>query len=333
MIAYRWLEDGTEQQQESWREGLAELLAAVAGADGVPALSEEFVRAIREPGESAGHRQLLALDTPGGTGRVIGVLAVDVPDIDDAAGTAEIAVHPEFRRRGTATGLLREAGRGMDPESQFSVWAHGNLVGARALATGRNARTVRELLKMTVRCGPGDPTREPLVAGAVTARTAVAEAGMEVLDYPAACAAFGPDLVDAEWLRVNNEAFAWHPEQGGWDADRLRRARDTDWFDPHGVLMLWTRDESQGPQCTGLHWTKFPAGETHGEVYVVCLADASRGKGLGGPVTLLGIGHLIDAGAQAVDLYVEGDNTPAVATYRRLGFEVVHRDVVYRGMV
>ncbi|MDN6325648.1 MAG: hypothetical protein L0J70_09620 [Corynebacterium sp.] len=45
------------------------------------------------------------------------------------------------------------------------------------------------------------------------------------------------------------------------------------------------------------------------------------------------MGYLIDGGAQAVDLYVEGDNAPAVATYRRLGFEVVHRDVVYRGMV
>ena len=45
------------------------------------------------------------------------------------------------------------------------------------------------------------------------------------------------------------------------------------------------------------------------------------------------IADLIDGGAQAVDLYVEGDNAPAVATYRKLGFEVVHRDVVYRGIV
>lgn len=49
-----------------------------------------------------------------------------------------------------------------------------------------------------------------------------------------------------------------------------------------------------------------------------CLADAARGRGLGGAVTLLGIGYLIEGGAQAVDLYVEGDNAAAVATYRRL---------------
>lgn len=330
MDSYRWLEDGPAGQQRTWREELAELLDAVSAADGVPALSEEFVRALEE---GTGHRHLLAVDSGSGAERVIGVLAVDGPDVTDAGGTAEITVHPDFRRRGTAAGLLREAGRGLDPESQFSIWAHGNLDPARGLAAGRGARTVRELLKMTVYCGVDDPARTPLVEGAAAAPTAVTDAGLELLDYPAACEEFGADLVDAEWLRVNNEAFAWHPEQGGWDVDRLRRARETDWFDPHGVLMLWSRDDNQGPQCAGVHWTKLPADDTHGEVYVICLADAVRGQGLGGPFTLLGIGYLIDAGAQAVDLYVEGDNTPAVATYRRLGFEIVHRDVVYRGMV
>ncbi|AGP30174.1 mycothiol synthase [Corynebacterium terpenotabidum] len=326
MDTHRWLEDGPADQREVWRTGLRDLLAEVFASDGVPALSEAFVRGIDE---GSGHRHLLALDD----GRVVGVLAVDAKEMDDAAAIAELAVHPAVRRRGIATALLREAATGIDPNSQFSVWSHGDLGAARGLAQGRGARTVRELLKMTVPCGVGDPVRDTLLTAVASARTTVEAADLEILDYTAACAEFGGDVVDEEWLRVNNEAFAWHPEQGGWDLDRLRGARTTDWFDPAGVIMLWYRDEVQGPHCAGVHWTKHPAGDTHGEVYVVCLADAVRGRGLGGPLTLLGIGHLIDGGAEAVDLYVEGDNTPAVATYRRLGFEVVHRDVVYRGMV
>lgn len=332
MTVFRWLEEQPTEVQESWRAGIREVLGQAEDVDGVPALSEEFLRGLDGSPQARPHRHLVALDgTVGGT--VVGVLAVDAADVGDAAATAEIAVRPESRRRGIASGLLREAAAGFDPESQFSVWAHGNLDAARGLAGIRGARTVRELWKMSVACAPDDRTRDSLVAGAAEARTVVADAGLEIFDYPSACAEFGVALVDQEWLRVNNEAFAWHPEQGGWDADRLHRARDADWFDPAGVIMLWHRDETQGPQCTGLHWTKRPAGDLHGEVYVVCLADAARGRGLGGAVTLLGIGYLIEGGAQAVDLYVEGDNAAAVATYRRLGFEVVHRDVVYRGMV
>ncbi|AWT26908.1 Mycothiol acetyltransferase [Corynebacterium provencense] len=330
MTVYRWMEDEPPEVQERYRGALDGLLAEVAEADGVPALSEAFVQGIRGEGGHTGHRHLLAVDD-GGT--VVGVLAVDAAGPDDAAGVAEMAVRPVARRRGTATGLLREVGRGLDPEAQFSIWAHGDLGAARGLAEVRGARTVRELLKMSVPCGTGDPARRELVDGARVARTTVEDAGYRIYDYPAACAEFGAELVDREWLRVNNEAFAWHPEQGGWDLRRLREARGTEWFDPAGVIMLWSRDECQGPQCAGVHWTKHPDGDPHGEVYVVCLADGARGRGLGGPLTLLGIGHLIEEGVDAVDLYVEGDNAPAVATYRRLGFTVVHRDVVFRGMV
>lgn len=303
------------------------MLDDVTVADGVPALSEAFVRGI---GGDSGHRHLVAVDGD----LVRGVLAVD--GAGDAGSTAELAVHPEVRRRGIAEDLLREAARGLAPETQLNVWAHGNLAAARGLAGGRGARTVRELLKMSVSCGPADPAREGLLTGAEEARERVSDAGLGIVDYADACARFGTDLVDVEWLRVNNEAFAWHPEQGGWDLERLEESRRTDWFDPHGVVMLWNTSEettTQGPQCVGVHWTKHPAGDPRGEVYVVCLADAVRGRGLGGPLTLLGIGRLLVDGVTAVDLYVEGDNAPAVATYRRLGFEVVHRDVVYRGMI
>lgn len=291
------------------------LLSAVEEVDGVPAYSEAFLRSI-DVGED-GYRHLIAeVD-----GQLVGVVSVNPSYV------AELAVHPDARRRGVATEMLREIGRHLDVERQLSVWSHGDLDSAKNFADGRRARTVRELLKMSVDCTDPD-RRAALLTGRDDAKTTVEREGLTVLDYPAACEVFGAEHVDTEWLRVNNEAFAWHPEQGGWDLGKLEEARSTDWFDPTGVIFLFDDRE-----CLGFHWTKRPEGDPHGEVYVVCLADAARGRGLGGPVTLLGIGYLLDGGADAVDLYVEGDNVPAVATYRRLGFEVVHRDVVYRGMI
>lgn len=291
------------------------LLDRVAAADGVEALGEAFVRGLPE---DRGHRHVLAETADG---RVVGVLAVDRED------TAEVAVDPDHRRQGVATGLARTlapTGGGT-----LSVWAHGDLAPAQAVARARGARRVRELLKMRVDCPEGSDRREEFTRGAEAAVDAVAAAGLEVLTYPEAVDRHGRDVVDRQWTDVNNEAFAWHPEQGGWDVETLRAARDTAWFRPEGVVMLW----SDEPRCLGCHWTKLPEGEEAGEVYVVCLADAARGRGLGGPVTLLGIGELLREGAQAVELYVEGDNDPAVATYRRLGFGVEHADVVYRGVL
>lgn len=324
LVTVRDLAELPDRARTEALQGIDGLLARVTKADGVEALGEAFVRGLTD---DRGHRHLVAL-TP--RDRVVGVLAVDGAEEDT---TAEIAVDPDHRKQGVATALLQALAASYGPEHQINLWSHGDLAGAQALAGVRGARTVRELLKMSVDC-TATGHRDALLAGRDDATGRIAEAGLTVLDYPTACDRFGADVVDAEWVRVNNDAFAWHPEQGGWDVDRLRRDRDTDWFDPAGVLMLWDDAGGTGDaECMGFHWTKRPADDPHGEVYVVCLADGARGRGLGGPLTLLGIGYLIDGGAQAVDLYVEGDNAPAVATYRKLGFEVVHRDVVYRGIV
>ena len=64
-------------------------------------------------------------------------------------------------------------------------------------------------------------------------------------------------------------------------------------------------------------------------MYVIGLADAARGRGIGGWLTRAGMRHLRDRGDDRVILYVEGDNEPAVRTYERTGFEVARRDVMY----
>ena len=50
----------------------------------------------------------------------------------------------------------------------------------------------------------------------------------------------------------------------------------------------------------------------------------------GATLTLVGLHHLADRGLQpTVMLYVEADNSAAVKTYQRLGFEIFSVDVAY----
>ena len=315
-------------------EKVLRLLDDVSQHDSIPALSEAFVRGIAE---DHSHRHVLALEDaperPGDSPEVVGVLGAD------ASSTIELAVSPSRRNHGIGSALLESVVANLDLGGAVDVWAHGDLPAAQRLVESVGGRRTRKLLKMAVECPPESTQREQLEQGAQRARGVIAEQELRVLTYAEAAEEFGAEFVDEEWVRVNNEAFAWHPEQGGWSVDKLRTARETDWFAPEGVWMLWAEDPvSEEVRCLGFHWTKLPVeerekpfGEQVGEVYVVCLADEARGRGLGGPITLVGLGALLEAGAGTVELYVEGDNAPAVATYEHLGFEIVQVDVVYRG--
>ena len=65
------------------------------------------------------------------------------------------------------------------------------------------------------------------------------------------------------------------------------------------------------------------------------VAPAAQGRRLGGALLRAGLAHLATTRTPAGDpleevlLYVEADNAPAVALYRRQGFEVAHVDVRY----
>jgi mycothiol synthase len=137
---------------------------------------------------------------------------------------------------------------------------------------------------------------------------------------------------DAELLRVNNAAFAWHPEQGGWTAADLAERRAEPWFDPHGLFLAF--DQAADRTLLGFHWTKIHSGaEPIVEVYVVGVDPAAQGRGLGRVLTEVGLVHLADRLAEAASptvlLYVEADNAAALRTYRQLGFAVHNVDTAY----
>lgn len=295
MTSIDWRSKLTDDEQGSIRD----VVAAATRHDGVAPVGDQVLREL--PADRTRH--LLAVDP--GAGAVVGYLNL-APASDTAPPMAELVVHPDFRRRGTGAAMAR-AGLA-EGGAQARIWAHGNLEAAQATARTLGLQVVRELLQM----------RRPLTD---LPPVTVAD-GVRLATYS------GPGD-DPELLRVNNSAFAWHPEQGGWtDADIAERRAEA-WFDPAGLFMAF--DDASG-QLLGFHWTKVH-GPDLGEVYVVGVDPAAQGRGLGATLTLTGLHHLAERLSNSpqptVMLYVEADNGAAVKTYRRLGFDVSSVDAAY----
>ena len=267
------------------------LLALAEDADGVEAVSESFRLAIGPAREGVVH--LVRLDEDDA---VVGYAQVAQAGGPDAV--AELVVDPRHRRRGHGRALLDE----VVALGARSVWAHGMLPAATALAAAAGLVVTRELYVM------GRP---------LTAEDAVDPA----LPQGFSVRPFEPGVDDERWVALNAAAFASHPEQGRLTLTDLHERMAQPWFDPAGLLLVV--DDTTG-DVVAFHWTKVepttPPAIPRGEVYVVGVDPAYQGRGLGGPVTSLGLAHLARLGLAEVELYVDGDNTAARRTYTRLGF-------------
>ncbi|OFN78117.1 MULTISPECIES: mycothiol synthase [unclassified Corynebacterium] len=294
----------TVPQNLDLAQRVEELAAAAETHDGVAPLSEQFLIGLRD--DRLGHRHLLAIED----GEVLGVAALD-------RQTVELFVGVDHRGRGIGQALVDAL-----PASP-QIWAHGNLPAAQALAKRNEMDVVRRLLVMAIE---GRDLRAAEEAPATVD-------GLEIHTYTKSVERFGREHVEAEWVRTNNEAFSWHPEQGGWDLERLHRGMEAEWFDPADVLFLWDSHDGahSAPTMAGFHWLKWHAEDTpaFGEVYVVGLGEDYRGRGLGGPLLTAGLQRMVEKRADKVILYVEADNDPAVKAYERLGFSIAEEHCVW----
>lgn len=317
--------EASTQLDDATASAVLALACRAADADGVEAISEAFRLALRSPRADVTHVVAHAGDDgdAGGDGyagesRPVGYAA------RDAAGSAELVVDSSSRRQGVGRALLRAVFDG----GTTGVWAHGDLPAAQGLAAAEGLVSTRELHLMARQLTAAD-AEDPVVPEGFSVR------------------AFEPGRDEQAWLEVNGLSFAPHPEQGSITLEDLQERMAQDWFDPAGFLLVedTTETDARGQHpLAAFHWTKrgldSATGRAHasdsgegagrrGEVYVVGVHPAYQGRGLAGPLTALGTAHLARQGVDTVELYVDGDNTRALATYRRAGFADAAIHVVY----
>jgi mycothiol synthase len=282
----------TSEQADAVRR----LIAAVTAADGARPVSDSTM--LRLNHSPAGGRHLLLW-----TGsELAGYAHLETGGVRPEA---EIAVVPEARTSGADRLLLDEVRRAA--AGPIQLWAHGERSGVLDLARAAGLEPDRVLLQLR-RPLDSPSLEEPKWPDDVTVRT------------------FVPGQDEAAWVRVNNRAFADHPDQSGWTVEDVIDREAEDWFDPAGFFLA-----ESGGEVVGFHWTKVhPASDTDealGEVYVIGIDPSMRGRRLGPALTLHGLRHLREAGLGTAMLYVDESNEVAVRLYERLGFTRHHADI------
>jgi mycothiol synthase len=282
------------------QDQIGRLIDAATLVDGVAPVGEHVLRDIAKTSSDEQPTHLLATQSD----TVIGYL--NVARRPDADAMAELVVHPDNRRIGIGSRLIQTA----QEQGPIRFWAHGTTSAASKTAEALGMTAVRSLMQM---CRPLRDLPDVTISADIVIR------------------AYEGPADDAELLRVNNAAFDWHPEQGGWTAADIAERRAADWFDPEGVFLAF---DAETHRLLGFHWTKVhPAEPGLGEVYVVGVGPDAQGRGLGRVLTLVGLHHLAQRLAETdeptVMLYVESDNSAAVRTYEKLGFGVVAVDTAY----
>jgi mycothiol synthase len=277
------------------REPFLRLVARAALVDGQHPFNDQ---ALVDAGK--GTRSLLLAERGGA---VVGAAVV-------GQGELEFVVDPEWREEGVGGRFLDIllVNRGIDASLPLLAWAHGDHPASRKLAASRGFEAVRTLLQLRRTLeGPGSVPPSPAPPG-----------------YLVEPFRGGRDIED--WVELNARVFAAHPEQGSLTADDLRFRMSEPWFDPDDFLLL--RDSSGA--LVGYNWLKVESGDEAGEIYVVGVDEANAGQGLGRLLMNRGLARLAERGRSQAALYVDGENTRAVALYRSLGFTDHTIDIQYR---
>ena len=274
------------------RDSLDAMFEVAAECDGhFPIGEHKYLDLMGSDGVAAG--QVGVID-----GTPIAYLAVTPPRRDGTAAL-EIAIHPLHRSHAVIEALIRV---GVETAAETGaasvrVWAfQPNMVDEFRAAGFRGERELRQL-RVDI----------PLDATATLAPEFVEQR-------------FRPGVDDDAWLAVNNAAFRGHPENGSWTADILADRLSQPWFDPAGFVTVWSGDD-----LAGFCWTK--PHETLGEIYVIGVAPAFQGQGLGRFLVIRGLDVIHTRyGFEVGMLYMDADNAPAARLYESLGFRLHHVD-------
>jgi mycothiol synthase len=291
---------------KSQQDGVIQLINAATQQDGTPPISEHIVLHLRHGGDKSDSHLLIESEN-----KVIGYAHIDATDLV-AGPSVELVVHPEHRKSGYGKDLLKKAQEICG--DQMRLWAHGDLSAAKKLAEENGFERIRTVIQM---------------------RKELADVHTHQDNFD--IRTFFPDIDNAEWLALNNQAFKDHPEQGNWSAKDLETRLNEAWFDPNGFFVA-----IEDGKMIGFTWTKIHGGHSHkhdddsaqhdhdpiGEIYITAVSKA--GVGLGKVLTETALAYLKRNGLTSAMLYVDSDNQRALKLYKSLGFVESAQDVMYR---
>ncbi len=279
-----------------------------------------------EPGDEAAIRAImeasLALDAiPGFTATDIerGLVRI-VPDPEGTVVALEddrvvgyctphhddLTVDPAFRRRGHGRRLVPAAleavrRRGLDDHLQLYVPPH--LPGSVAFAEAMGLRYRSSLWRFELAAAHAVPP--PAFAAEVSVR------------------AFDPAL-DADldaWLRFMLATFEGHPTTMTWTLPVIEHIHAAPDFDPSAILRVSAAARAEPIAFVLIRVDEPEPGVRTGEVGLVGVLPAWRGRGLGRELLRWGVTELRRRGAGGIELSVEAGNERATNLYRRHGFE------------
>ena len=298
------------------REAVTELLRRADAADDHPPLPEPQDHALADIGGTHHEGRLVLAELPGADSPLAG-LALLTP-ARDGSTTIHVVTDPALRDSGLASELI-----------------------AAAVALSDKGRTGRPLHLWAMQAGPADDERAR-DNGFVSERDVIQmRVPLPLADdvlratKPLTTRPFVPGKDDEAWLRVNNRAFAEHPEQGSWTLAQLHERLAAEWVDLQGFLVADDPGDADDPDRKGLVgfcWTKIHKNRSPvlGEIYVIGVDPAHHGTGLGRALTVAGLNSMAERGILVGMLYTDDSNNAAIALYSRLGFTVDHVDRSYR---
>jgi mycothiol synthase len=278
------------------RDAIAALDAAARAVSGHDALGDAIWRDLEAPGADS-------------VGFLIDGRAYVHVTRDDARWIAGTIRLPDARDRATTSILLDAAVAHVRTHGggPLECWVFGADDADDTAFHAAGFTTSRELFEMRVAL----PLNEaPAWPTDVTVRT------------------FEPGRDEADWLRVNNSAFAGHPDQGSWTTATLEHRMAQPWFDPELFLLAIDPDGIAGFNWLKLHDAVAPDPEL-GEIYVIGVEPRAQGTGLGRALAIAGLRAVHERGVGIGMLFVAADNPGALALYRSLGFEVHRTDRAY----
>jgi len=288
------------------QEQVLSLIKTAQDFDNTPAIAEHVLLHLRHGGDKADSHLVLQKDN-----QVIAYAHLDKTD-QVAGPSVELVIHPEHRRSGIGSQLLKQAIEICG--QKMRLWSHGDLPEARQLAQSNNFIKMRTVIQMSKDLNEISP-----------------------IDCDYQIRSFLPDLDNQAWLALNNQAFAHHPEQGNWSEADLSIRVNEDWFDEKGFFVAQDKD-----QLIGFCWTKIHGGHSHeidsdhhdhepiGEIYVMAVSEEYEGRSIGKALTITGLNYLKYQGLSSAMLYVDEENKKAVNLYKSLGFVESGKDVMYK---